>query len=157
MRQELKFPNLMCDINLCREHIDELEELLTFNPDVCKRLRLHWPPDRGDIDQQFRAALDELEQLRREKVEREEKEILKPLTMEDIEKLHSPCVLIEESRTYMSLRPVILHGVGDLTITVNRDGNRSIWKDEYGVDFRFWMPGTFRNPTEGERRAAPWR
>lgn len=72
MGRELKFPNMLCDISLCRDQVEELAELITFCPEACKLLKLHWPPVKEDFDQQLRAALDELEQFRRDKVRRDE-------------------------------------------------------------------------------------
>lgn len=78
----------------------------------------------------------------------------KPLTREELRGLHTPCVAILEDRTDMSIRPVTIWRVDDLSVQLRED--YGIWLDEYGLTKRLWMCGEFRNPTDEERLVALW-
>ena len=78
----------------------------------------------------------------------------KPLTFEEVKALPKPCVVILEDLSNMSIRPVIVSDANDVSVTIRND--YGIWSDRYGVNVRFWLCGTFRNPSDKEREAAPW-
>lgn len=78
----------------------------------------------------------------------------KPLTLDQLKELPVPCVAILEDKTDMSIRPVTIWRVDDLAIMFR--GDSGLWLEEYGITKRLWMCGTFRNPTDKERRAAVW-
>ena len=78
----------------------------------------------------------------------------KPLTVAELKELPVPCVAILEDKIDMSIRPVTIWRVDDLSIMFR--GDSGLWLDEYGITKRLWICGTFRNPTDEERRAAEW-
>ena len=81
-------------------------------------------------------------------------ELQKPLTLEELKQLPTPCVAILEDKVDMSIRPVTIWRVDDLSVQFR--GDCGLWLDEYGNTKRLWMCGTFRNPTDEERSAAEW-
>lgn len=82
------------------------------------------------------------------------KPMQRPMTVEELMGLHTPFVAILEDKCDMSIRPVTIWRVDELSVQLR--GDCGIWLDEYGLTKRLWICGEFRNPTDEERAAAPW-
>lgn len=141
-----------CPFCGCPPHMDKHEIFCDCG------VKFEFPTNEWGCSDKNPEGFPTYEQAKEVAVERwnsREEPFAKPLTLKDLERLPTPCIATLEDRCDMSIRPVTIWRIDDLSVMFR--GDVGLWMDEYGITKRLWACGTFRNPTDEERMAAKWK